>query len=203
MLTNKIKRVFVGAIAISLISTISLTGCASEEKPYQSTLGPVSHYVQEILDELEMIAQASQLKQDTDGITETFYINSEGREIQGKGDLSWTTVYNPETKTHTSRYPTNPTYREAGTGPLAVGMAMSALKDYKAGNPEPVEKDGIYTFDVAPEGDQVTVVYTKDGLVTGVLIEDSVDYPTFTNFYEVNFYNVTNPIADQILKTNE
>jgi hypothetical protein len=104
---------------------------------------------------------------------------------------------------HLSRYPSNPTYREAGTGPVAVGIALSAVEVYKTSDPAPTEQDGVFTFK-APVGiDQVTIIYTKDGLVTGVLIEDNLSAPSFTNFYEVNYYNFCNPIADQILKTKE
>jgi hypothetical protein len=93
--------------------------------------------------------------------------------------------------------------REAGTGPVAVGMAHGAVEGYKSSDPAPTEKDGIFTFEAPVGYDSVTIIYTQDGLVTGVLIEDSLTDPSFTNFYEVNFYNITNPIADQILKTNE
>jgi hypothetical protein len=200
---NKVKTSFAGAIAFFLICTISLAGCTSEEKPYQSKLSPISHYVQEILDELEVIVQASNLRQETDGVTETFLVNSQGTTFEGHGDVTWTTAYDPETKTHTSRYPGNPTYREAGTGPQAVGIAKDVVANFKAGDPEPTEIDGVFTFEASAEVDQVIIIYTKDGLVTGALIQDSLVDPSFTNFYEVNFYNITNPIADQILKTKE
>jgi hypothetical protein len=199
------KAVF-GVIAISLISTVSLSGCSSQPKT-----APISHgiakldpaYIQKVLDNLKTIAQASKDKQDAEGITETYYFDNPGPDSIGHGDLTWTTVYDPVSKTHLSRYPSNPTYREAGTGPIAVGIALSAVEDYKTSDPAPTEKDGVFTFE-APVGiDQVTIIYTKDGLVTGVLIEDSLTDPSFTNFYEVNFYNIANPIADQILKTKE
>jgi hypothetical protein len=199
------KAVF-GVIAISLISTLSLTGCSSKATTepiteHKALLDP--EYIQNVLDNLKTIAQASKEKQDAEGITETYYFDNPGPNSIGHGDLTWTTVYDPVSKTHLSRYPSNPTYREAGTGPVAVGMAHGAVEGYKSSDPAPTEKDGIFTFE-APVGiDQVTIIYTKDGLVTGVLIEDSLTDPSFTNFYEVNFYNITNPIADQILKTNE
>ena len=199
------KAVF-GVIAISLISTLSLTGCSSK-----ATTAPITEhkalldpeYIQKVLDNLKTIAQASKEKQDAEGITETYYFDNPGPNSIGHGDITWTTVYDPASKTHLSRYPSNPTYREAGTGPVAVGMALGAVEGYKSSDPAPTEKDGIFTFE-APVGiDQVTIIYTKDGLVTGVLIEDSLSAPSFTNFYEVNFYNIANPIADQILKTKE
>ena len=199
------KAVF-GVIAIALISTISLTGCSSK-----ATTAPITEhkalldpeYIQRVLDNLKAIAQASQQKQDVDGITETYYFDNPGPDSIGHGDITWTTVYDPASKTHLSRYPSNPTYREAGTGPNAVGVALRAVEGYKNSDPAPTEKDGVFTFE-APVGlDSVTIIYTKDGLVTGVLLEDSLTDPSFTNFYEVNFYNITNPIADQILKTKE
>jgi len=195
-----------GVIAISLISTLSLTGCSSK-----ATTAPITEhkalldpeYIQKVLDNLKTIAQASKEKQDTEGITETYYFDNPGPDSIGHGDITWTTVYDPASKTHLSRYPSNPTYREAGTGPVAVGIALAAVEEYKSSDPAPTENDEVFTFE-APVGlDQVTIIYTKDGLVTGVLIEDSLTAPSFTNFYEVNFYNITNPIADQILKTKE
>jgi hypothetical protein len=199
------KAVF-GVIAISLISTLSLSGCSSK-----ATTAPISEhkalldpeYIQKVLDNLRAIAQASQDKQDAEGITESYYFDNPGPDSIGHGSLEWTTVYDPSTKKTTSRYPQNPTYREAGTGPVAVGIALSAVEGYKSSDPAPTENDGVFIFE-APVGiDQVTIIYTKDGLVTGVLIEDSLTAPSFTNFYEVNFYNISNPIADQILNTNE
>lgn len=200
---NIYKTAVAGAITVTIISTFSLTGCTSSEETYQSNLSSVSHYTQDILDELEMIAQTSYLRQEADGITETFSVNSQGTIFEGHGDVTWTTVYDPATKTHTSRYPGNPTYREAGAGPQAVGLAQAAVEGYKDGDPAPTLKDGVFTFEAPPEYDQVIIIYTKDGLVSGVLIQDSLLDPSFTNFYEVNFYNTTNPLADQILRTKE
>ena len=200
------SKVLFSVIAISLISTISLTGCSSKAKT-----APITHstakldpaYIQKVLDNLKAIAQASKEKMDADGITETYYFDNPGPDSIGHGSLEWTTVYDPTTKKTTSRYPQNPTYREAGSGPIAVGVALSAVEGYKTSDPAPTEKDGVFTFEAPPELKQVTIIYTKDGFVTGVLIEDSLTDPSFTNFYEVNFYNITNPIADQILKTTE
>jgi hypothetical protein len=199
------KAVF-GVIAFSLISAVSLSGCSSQPKT-----APITHgiakldpaYIQKVLDNLKAIAQASQQKQDAEGITETYYFDNPGPNSIGHGSLQWTTVYDPTTKKITSRYPQNPTYREAGTGPNAVGIALAAVEGYKTSDPAPIENDGVFTFEAPVGYDSVTIIYTKDGLVTGVLIEDSLTDPSFTNFYEVNFYNITNPIADQILKTND
>lgn len=193
-------------IAISLISTISLTGCSSK-----ATTSPITQhtakldpeYIQKVLDNLKAIAQASKAKLDADGITETYYFDNPGPNSIGHGSLEWTTVYDPTTKITTSRIPQNPTYRESGSGPIAVGVALAAVEGYKSSDPAPTEKDGVFTFESPPDINQVTIIYTKDGFVTGVLIEDSLTDPTFTNFYEVNFYNITNQIADQIIKTNE
>jgi hypothetical protein len=192
-----------GVIAISLISTVSLTGCSSQATITHGTVKLDPAYIQKVLDNLKAIAQASQQKQDADGITETYYFDNPGPNSIGHGSLDWTTVYDPMSKKRLSRYPQNPTYREAGIGPIAVAIALRAVEDYKNSDPAPTEKDGVFTFE-APGGlDSVTIIYTKDGLVTGVLVEDSLTDPSFTNFYEVNFYNITNPIADQILKTKE
>jgi len=192
-----------GVIAISLISTVSLTGCSSQATITHGTDKLDPAYIQKVLDNLKAIAQASKENQDAEGITETYYFDNPGPNSIGHGSLEWTTVYDPSTKKTTSRYPQNPTYRETGAGPNAVGVALRAVEGYKTSDPAPTEKDGVFTFE-APVGlDSVTIIYTKDGLVTGVLIEDSLTDPSFTNFYEVNFYNITNPIADQILKTKE
>jgi hypothetical protein len=201
-----LNKVVFAVIAISLISTLSLIGCSSQPKTAPITHGTAKldpAYIQKVLDNLKAIAQASQQKQDADGITETYYFDNPGPNSIGHGSLDWTTVYDPSTKKTTSRIPQNPTYREAGIGPIAVAIALRAVEDYKNSDPAPTEKDGVFTFE-APVGlDSVTIIYTKDGLVTGVLVEDSLTDPSFTNFYEVNFYNITNPIADQILKTKE
>ncbi len=200
------SKVLFSVIAISLISTISLTGCSSKVKT-----APITHstakldpaYIQKVLDNLKAIAQASTDRQEADGVTESYYFSNPGPDVQGHGELTWTTVYDPTTKKNTSRYPSNPGYRESGSGPIAVGVALSAVEGYKTSDPAPTEKDGVFTFESPPDINQVTIIYTKDGFVTGVLIEDSLTDPTFTNFYEVNFYNITNPIADQILNTKE
>ena len=193
-------------IAISLISTISLTGCSSKTKT-----APITHstakldpaYIQKVLDNLKAIAQASKEKLDADGITETYYFDNPGPNSIGHGSLEWTTVYDPTTKKTTSRYPQNPTYRESGSGPNAVGVALAAVEGYKSSDPAPTEKDGVFTFEAPVTYDGVTIIYTKDGFVTGVLLQNSLTDPSYTNFYEVNFYNITNPIADQILNTKE
>ena len=193
-------------IAISLISTISLTGCSSKTKT-----APITHstakldpaYIQKVLDNLKAIAQSSKEKLDADGITETYYFDNPGPNSIGHGSLEWTTVYDPTTKKTTSRYPQNPTYRESGSGPVAVGVALSAVEGYKSSDPAPTEKDGVFTFEAPVTYDGVTIIYTKDGFVTGVLLQNSLTDPSYTNFYEVNFYNITNPIADQILNTKE
>ena len=200
------SKVLFGVIAISLISTISLTGCSSKAKTApitQHTAQLDPEYIQKVLDNLKAIAQASKEKLDADGITETYYFDNPGPNSIGHGSLEWTTVYDPTTKKTTSRYPQNPTYRESGSGPNAVGVALRAVEGYKTSDPAPTEKDGVFTFEAPPGYDQVTLIYTKDGFVTGVLIEDSLTDPSYTNFYEVNYYNITNPIADQILKTTE
>jgi hypothetical protein len=200
------SKALFSVIAVSLISTISLTGCSSKATtaPTSSHTAQLdSEYIQKVLDNLKAIAQSSTDRQRADGVTETFYVSNPGPDVQGHGEVEWTTVYDPSTKKTTSRYPQNPSYREAGTGPRAVGIALAAVEGYKTSDPAPTEKDGVFTFEAPPGYDQVTIIYTKDGLVTGVLIEDSLTDPSFTNFYEVNFYNITNPIADQILKTKE
>ena len=200
------SKVLFGVIAISLISTISLTGCSSKAKTApitQHTAKLDPEYIQKVLDNLKAIAQASKEKLDADGITETYYFDNPGPNSIGHGSLEWNTVYDPTTKKTTSRYPQNPTYRESGSGPNAVGVALRAVEGYKTSDPAPTEKDGVFTFEAPPDINQVTIIYTKDGFVTGVLIEDSLTDPSYTNFYEVNYYNITNPIADQILKTTE
>lgn len=194
------------ATCLTVISALALGGCSSDAA--KSTPTPSASVSQElndsILKRLQVIADASEAKMTANGLTESYYVNSQGTApFDDFGELSWTTVYDPVSKQNTTSYPGNPLYREPGVGPQAIGITLSELAQRKTTDPAVTEKDGVFTLPGELGSDFVAIVYTKDGLITAVLIQDDVDAPSFTNYYEINNYNINNPIADEILKIQQ
>jgi hypothetical protein len=202
-----LQSAFKAATAISL--ALGLAACSASSEPI-ATPTPSSAIAdhsngQQIADSLLVIAKASQELMNREGITESLYVNSniDPKPFKGLGSLAWNTVYDPSTQTTLSRYPTNPSFREAGTGPQAVSIALDQAFSYVSNDFLPTEKDGVYTFTANPGIQQVTVITTKNGLVVSVLVEDKLEDPESTNTYVVDGYNVTNEKAIQILKTTD
>ena len=197
-------------IAVSLLLTVPLmlTACASPAansgiKLNASEFSGVdtAKRTAEIVAGLKKIAARSQLQMQEHGLTETCYVNSstDPRPFAGRGSIAWTVAYNPSTKQWLSRYPTNPSYREKGTGPQAVRLALETAAGFKAGDPTPIENNGSFTFPMKQAENEVVVVKTSNGLVKSVLIEDRLSKPSFTNLYEVVAYNTTNALAKKVL----
>jgi len=194
----------------SLFLSGAVTACsATHEKP-ESKVAPISvssakseNVEGQVAANLRTIAETSQALMKLNGITETLYVNSntDPRPFTTHGSISWTTASDVKTHTTLSRYPSNPAYREVGAGPQAVNIALETALGYLPEDPTPSEKAGTFTFPhTAQPGDaQVTVIYSAAGLITGVLVEDDLVNPSYTNFYQINAYNVTNATAQEVL----
>lgn len=184
--------------------TIVLASCGSTKAtPTNSPTNTqtTSADVQKVLDDLEKIASDSQVKKDLDGLTETFYINNQGTQpFVDNGEMVSEALYDPGVKNCITLYESNPTSPQPGdcSGIMAIQVAQDAVNSYKPTDTTPTEKDGVFTFPGDPEMEYVVIVYTKDGLVAATKIQDYLDDPSFTNYYEINFYNIYNPIVDKI-----
>lgn len=197
---------FRSAIQIASILCISifLSSCsASSSAPKESPTNTrtTSAEVQKVLDDLEKIASGSQAKKDADGLTETFYINNQGTQpFVDNGEMVSETLYDPGVNDCVTLYESNPTSPQPGdcSGIMAIHVAQDAVNSYKPTDTTPTEKDGVFTFPGDPEMQYVVIVYTKDGLIAATKIQDYLDDPSFTNYYEINFYNIYNPVVDKI-----
>lgn len=199
------------AIGALLLVSISLSSCSASgpaPKSSPSETKATTAEVQKVLDDLQVIVDASQAQQDKNGVTESAYVNSQGTQpFEGYGDLISTCVYDPGIHDTVCRFPSNPTYRQKGPGNgggvFTLSFASDALASYLPTDEAPTEKDGVFTFPGNSDLQNVVIVETKDGLISGVWAQDYLEDPSFTNYYQVNGYNLDNSVANQILNTKE